>query len=76
MLQLRIEKVVKEEEVEETMGKRLWRRVPIAPFCMDKPAKPTGRWLHLFSLDLCSSWHQLPGMNSAGSSRKGSVMLT
>ena len=76
MLQLRIDKVVKEEEMGETMGKRLWRKALITPFCMDKPAKPTGRQLHPFSLDLCSHWDQLPEMNCAATSRKGSVMLT
>lgn len=75
VLQLRTDKVVKDVEMGEIMGKRLWRRAPIAPFCMNKPAKPTGRRLHPFSLDLRSSQDQLPGMNYAASSRKGFVML-
>lgn len=74
MLQLWIDKVVKTVEMGET--KRPWRRAPITPFCTDKTVKPTDRQLHSFSLDLCSSWDQLPGMNYAANSRTGSVMLS
>jgi len=68
VLQLRTEKVVKEEEMGEI--RRFWKRAPITPFCIDKPSKPTGRRLQPFSLDLCSSWDRLPGVNYAASSRK------
>lgn len=75
VLQLRTDKVDKDDEMGETMGKRLWRRAPITPFCMNKPAKPAVRQLHPFSLDLCSRQDQLPGINYAAISRKGSAIL-
>jgi len=61
-------------EMGVTMCKRLEKSLNHHS-CMLWAAEPTGRWHYAYNLDLGSSWGQLPAINYAAGSRRGSVML-